>query len=58
MIKGLRTTIMMDVQKLMNKNMKVLMKEMTVSIRKSIVDTMKTYTTIKETTYLTPISPT
>ena len=38
--------------------MKILMKEMAVSIRNNIVDTMKTQTTIKETTNLTPISPT
>ena len=49
---------MMDVQELMNENMKVLMKEMAVNIRHNIIDTMKTQTTIKETTNLTPISPT
>ena len=47
MMKDLRTTIMMDIQELMNENMKVLMKEMAVSIRNNIVDTMKTQTTIK-----------
>ena len=57
-MKDLRTTIMMDIQELMNENMKVIMKEMAVSIRHNIVDTMKTQTTIKETTNLTPISPT
>ena len=57
MMKDLRTTIMMDVQEIMNKNMKVLMKEMSVSIRQNIVDTMKIQTTIKEKTNLTPISP-
>ena len=41
-MKGLRTTIMVDVQELMNENMKELMKEMAVSIRKNITDTMKT----------------
>ena len=34
------------------------MKEMAVSIRQNIVDTLKTQTTIKEKTNLTPISPT
>ena len=48
----------MDVQELMNENMKLLMKEMAVSIRNNIVDTMKTQRTIKETTNVTPISPT
>ena len=41
-MKGLRTTIMVDVQELMNENMKELMKEMAVSIRNNITDTMKT----------------
>ena len=47
----------MDVQEIMNKNMKVLMKEMAVSIRKNIVDTMNIQTTIIEKTNITPISP-
>ena len=58
MIKDLRTTIMMDVQEIMNENMKVLMKEMAVSIKQNIVDTMNIKTTIKGKTNLTPISPT
>ena len=45
MMKNLRTSIMIDVQEVMNENMKVLMIEMTVIIRNSIVNTMKTQTT-------------
>ena len=56
-MKDLRTTLMMDIQEIMNENMKVPMKEMTVSIRKNIVDTMKIQTTIKEKTNLTPTPP-
>ena len=48
---------MIDVQELMKENMKVLIREMAISIRNNIVDTIKTQTTIKETTNLTPISP-
>ena len=40
MMKDLRTTIMIDVQKIMNENMKVLMKNMAVSIKQNIVETM------------------
>ena len=47
---------MVDVQELMNENMKELMKEMAVSIRNTIVDTMKTQT-VKNSTNLTPMSP-
>ena len=47
---------MVDVQELMNENIKELMKEMTISIRYNIVDTMKTQTT-KHSTNLTPMSP-
>ena len=58
MMKDLRTTIMMNVQEIMNENMKVLMKEMAVSIKQNIVDTMNIQTTIKRQTNITPISPT
>ena len=45
MMKNLRASIMIDVQEVMNENMKVLMIEMTVIIRNSIFNTMKTQTT-------------
>ena len=53
MMKDLRTTIMTDVQELMNGNMKELMKEMVAIIRHNIIDTMKTQIT-NNTTNLTP----
>ena len=56
-MKDLRTTIMVDVQELMNENMKRLMKEMVVSIRNNIVDTMKTQTTTKTPTNISLMSP-
>ena len=40
-MKGLRTTIMVDVQELMNENMKELMKYMVVSIRNNIAATSR-----------------
>ena len=57
MMKDLRTFIMVDVQVLMNENMKEFMKELTVSIKNNIVDTMKTQTTINNLANLTPMSP-
>ena len=47
MIKDLRESIMVDVKDLMNKNMKELMREMTVSIRNDINATMKESTNTK-----------
>ena len=57
MMKDLRTFIMVDVQVLMNENMKEFMKELIVNIKNNIVDTMKTQTTINNLANLTPMSP-
>ena len=57
MMKYLRTFIMVDVQVLMNENMKEFMKELIVNIKNNIVDTMKTQTTIDNLANLTPMSP-
>ena len=57
MMKDLRTTIMVDVQELMNENMKEFIKEMAVSIKNNIVDTMKTQKIINNPTNLTPMPP-
>ena len=53
MVKDFRTTIMADVQELMNENMKELIKEVVVNIRHNIIVTMKTQIT-NNTTNLTP----
>lgn len=45
MMKDFRTTIMVDVQELMNKNIKKFMKEIVVSIRNDIIDSIKTHST-------------
>ena len=45
MMKDFRTTIMVDVQELMNKNIKEFMKEIVVSIRNDIIDSIKTHST-------------
>ena len=47
MMKDLQTTIIVDVQELMNENIKELMKEMAVSVRNNIVDTMKKIITVQ-----------
>ena len=57
MMKDLRISIMIEVEELMNENMKEFMKEMVVSIKNNIVDTMKTQTMINKITNLTPMSP-
>ena len=57
MMKGVRISIMVEVEELMNENMKEFMKKMVVSIKNNIVDTMKTQTMINKITNLTPISP-
>lgn len=52
----LRKYILMDVKHIMEENMKQLTKEMAVSIRRNVVDSMNIHKTLNIQTNLTPLS--
>ena len=55
-MKDLRQSIITDVKDLTNENMTEFMKKIAVSIKRNIVESMKTQTGINNQTYLTPMS--
>ena len=56
MMKDLRQSIIVDFKEIMNENIKEFMKEMRVSMKINIVESMNTQTMINNQTRITPMS--
>ena len=56
MMKDLRQSIMVNVKELINKNMKKITKEIAVSIKSNMIESMNSQAVIKINTNLTPTS--